>query len=692
MQEPDTERVKQLLAEAFERFNDGDYVNAEPRLRDLVSVLPGDSRASATCLKNLGEIAKARGQFSEAIRLNLRVLSVMKRVLGEQDPRAVSEMDYVAGLYSMVGRAEEAQYLRYRAQILQTKAANPADNSEIAPEPVWLVRAFAEANGSVFEPAMAGGVYAQINQATLPAPGSNGKHPGNGNGSVQEMHEELTQLKEAQVERLSNRQSEAVLEPEPPIEIPLEKPIKAERNTNGEGFDTKNILFQLVRLFKSKKPDSLVAAGHSRRTVGNSRDALRSAAFESRSRLSNRDDSTADGGTRPASREQEASKLRSSGNEGLDREWPAFQMLSQVLGNIGIAKLLAQLREKSNMSIFLVGLVFLTFPGMYLAEKLLPRTRSVAGIYAAIPHAYRSADGSLGIDFEDAANCIVKSGEQSFHANCNFFLYDWRDYKNAIFGALVAKQYWLEAKPAFLQFQNGLVLYPSGGAEIQLTEQVEQIASKIAESYSIAKAYPMTEEEFREALKFTYRNPLTKKKESPAFTFLSTGSAKSSEQADFSRIALYDSLDRGKVLDDEEDVHPGAIHCIAVHIKSPRGPINVFCVRAYGEDGKAILNTQNVASYVALEDGKRHRRANSKVFSDDWSPRARELWFTTQSLDGGEMNLLRYGGSVFFGSLCILLLLLKVLVKPEKHNNIVLIGLAVIALLFAILYGITVNS
>ncbi len=689
MQEPDTERVNQLLAEAFERFNEGDYVNAEPRLRDLVSFLPGDSRASAACLKNLGEIAKARGQFSEAIRLNLRVLSVMKRVLGEQDPRAVGEMDYVASLYSMVGRAEEAQYLRYRCQLLQAKTANPADNSEVPAEPVWLVRAFAEANGSVFEPVMAGGVYAQINQATLPAQGGNGKHSGNGNNMEHELREELEQLKISRVERLSIRQAEALSEApleEPQEERPrvtLDRPIRAEKLTNGGGFDSKNIFFQMLSLFKSKKPDSLVAPGHSRRTVGNSRDALRSGAFESRSRLSNRDDGITGNGKRHITREAAASKLRSSDKEELDKEWP----LSQLLGKIGIAQILAQLREKSNLSILLICLVVLAFPGMFLVEKLLPRTRSADDIYASMPHAYRAADGSLGIDFENANNCMIRSGDQQFHANSNFFLNDWRDYKSAIFGALTAKQYWIEAGSSYLTFQNGLILYPSGGAEIQLTEQAEQIASKIAENYSVMKAYPMKEADFEQALTYSYKNPLTRRKEAPTFTYLATGSAKSSEQADIARMALYDNLDKGKVLENESDVHPGAIHCIAVHIKSPRGPIDVFCIRAYGEDGKIIQSNRSTAYYIALEDGKRHKRAVSKVFSDDWSPRGRELWLTAQNLDNGEMNILRYGGSVFFGLLSVILLLLKVLVKPEKHNNWVLIGFTGLSLLLAIIYG-----
>jgi len=698
MQEQDTERVNQLLAEAFERFNNGDYVNAEPRLRDLVTVLPGDSRAAAACLKNLGEIAKARGQFSEAIRLNLRVLSVMKRVLGEQDPRALSELNYVADLYSLVGRVEETQYLRYRAQILQAKAINPADNIEVPIEPVWLERAFAEANGSVFEPALAGGVYAQINQSTTISPGGNGN--GNNNGLHLGLREELKQLKEAQVERLSTRQVEVTIPPDSEFEqapsekgrATLDQPLRPQKNTIADGIDGKNILFKILSVFKSKRPDSLVAAGHSRRTVGNSRDALRSAAFESRSRLSNRDDSIAGDGNRYITREAAAGKLRASGNDGLDKEWPIFHVLSQVLGNIGLAKVLAQLREKSNLSILLIGLVVLTFPGMFLAEKLVPRTRTLNAIYASLSHGYRSADASLRIDFENAANCIVKAEDQPFHANCNFFLNDWRDYKNAIFGALANKEYWIETKPGYLLFQNGLVLYPSGGAEIQLTEQIEQIANKIADSYAVQKAYPTKQAEFEQVSTFSYKNPVTKKRETPAFTYLVTGSEKSSEQADVTRMALYEKLDKGLILENEGEVHPGAIHCLTIHIKSPRGPINVFCVRAYGETGKAIQSYENLAFYCALEDGKLHRRAVTKIFSDDWLPRGRELWLTTQSLNNNETSILHYGGSVFFGSLCVFMLLLKVLIKPEKHNNIVVIGFAAIALLFAVLYGIAINS
>jgi tetratricopeptide (TPR) repeat protein len=73
------------------------------------------------CMNNLASAYKYRGLYEEAEQLNLKVLEIRRRVLGEEHPRTLWSMGNLATVYTHQDRYEEAEQLQSKVLEIQRR-------------------------------------------------------------------------------------------------------------------------------------------------------------------------------------------------------------------------------------------------------------------------------------------------------------------------------------------------------------------------------------------------------------------------------------------------------------------------------------------------------------------------------------------------------------------------------------------
>ena len=162
---PQPSDFSKVLEQAFSDLAAGKVADAEPVLRNALKLLPEETTVNNECMVKLGQICTERGDYSDAIRLNLRILDQLKRRFGENNQAVFESMEQLAALYENSGRFEEAAYMRKRAnsiaeklvasqlsveqeslaQLPQKPEQSQSEQDDLGAEPAWLAEAFNDA-------------------------------------------------------------------------------------------------------------------------------------------------------------------------------------------------------------------------------------------------------------------------------------------------------------------------------------------------------------------------------------------------------------------------------------------------------------------------------------------------------------------------------------------------------------------
>lgn len=116
----DNAELSEALRAAQESFESGDYASAEPVFRQALEVLGDDP----DLLFNLGQIYASWGNFSEAIKVNKRLLGVVERSPAMGSDSIAGLLEHIAGLHEKVGQIKEAFEFHGRAAQISSGGAN----------------------------------------------------------------------------------------------------------------------------------------------------------------------------------------------------------------------------------------------------------------------------------------------------------------------------------------------------------------------------------------------------------------------------------------------------------------------------------------------------------------------------------------------------------------------------------------
>jgi CHAT domain-containing protein/Tfp pilus assembly protein PilF len=127
--------AKQLNEQVIQLYNQGKYSEAIPLAERLLSirrkVLGNEHPDVATSLHNLAFLYASQGRYSEAEPLYRQALEMRKRLLGEEHPDVARSLHNLAGLYNALGRYSEAEPL-YRQALEMNKRLLGEEHPSVA--------------------------------------------------------------------------------------------------------------------------------------------------------------------------------------------------------------------------------------------------------------------------------------------------------------------------------------------------------------------------------------------------------------------------------------------------------------------------------------------------------------------------------------------------------------------------------
>lgn len=119
------------LSQAISSFYAGDFESAEPVFREGAAFFQEGSEELSECLQRLSTIYTEWGRPSDAARLNVRLLAIMRKVQGANSPELEPIMLQLADLYERMGRMDESMQMLQRIELLKQGALMPSGQDEL---------------------------------------------------------------------------------------------------------------------------------------------------------------------------------------------------------------------------------------------------------------------------------------------------------------------------------------------------------------------------------------------------------------------------------------------------------------------------------------------------------------------------------------------------------------------------------
>jgi hypothetical protein len=319
-----------------------------------------------------------------------------------------------------------------------------------------------------------------------------------------------------------------------------------------------------------------------------------------------------------------------------------------------------KLKQKDNLLRAILSTFIIGFGLLLVADKFIPRKITAQEVFAEMPVAYRAASGDMQLRMIDPASAQLTVGETNLRVPCSMFLGDWRDCLTISFSALLQKQQWFLRTDQGLKGTEGPIFYFLGGPELQIADQMENLAELAASLYSATSSYPLTAADFPRG-RIAYQNPFSKETVRPIVERL---------YFDTDQDPRARALTEGTTLAGEANITPGTIKCYSLTIQKAGQIEQMFFVRGYDRFGAQLAgNTPGTTYVLALKDGHwLHKETPQPAFLR-WSPRKRTFWLIDNSTDAFTLVVLSQGGAYFFAAMCVLLVLLKKAVKPVKATE-----------------------
>jgi tetratricopeptide (TPR) repeat protein len=694
--------IHEAIDNALLDIESGNADKAEPVLRSALSSLPKDSDATTTCLEKLAGACSQRGNYDDAIRLNIRLLHDLKVRYGETDERALNVMRSLIQLYRNVGKFGEADFLRSRLAALESKLVyddKQGDEPEVgAPEkdierPRWLRRALTHATDVYTRP--------QVNDASIQSLIDI---------VVPETKSASYSVPKEVIEAIQAGSSSGQFSPKAKAKIE-----KAARLAKAKIEKQKTSARKKLKGEKSEKDASapnvmpLPDEPHGKTGKASTKDKAKT---EPQEHGKAQDQKNPDSSTpkempsfkgAPSDRRQDLfyfigdllSKLRLRRNPAaLPAGSSGFSVKRMIFGEpapkvppkTGRAamevpperrlsdffQLPKELEDRKkvvrrNIVIAVIFIAVLWF---------LPRNPTPNEMFAHTPVSYRTADGLILLRFEDLSKCKLDSFGTVTEWPTAMFMADWRDFVVINGAQLVQKQIWLTRTPQGLRTPSGVMFYGLGSPELQLTDLMKNLAERAKVYYARHGVYPEIG-----AKNIAYDNPYSGLKELPSFEKLYFYDAAS-------RDVIIAQTREGRKWADQLKPHPGLLSACSATIKGPDGESKLFFIRAYGRDANLLTGSRSgTAYYLALQDGA--DLASTPQEPEEIvnrSGRSITYWRLEKGTNRICMFLISFGAPILFGIVSVAFIYLSLpqrLSKKRKRIYWVCAGLfGLIALMY----------
>lgn len=628
----DTEKAEFVanLALAQSEFQKGNYAQAEPALREALHELESNDTAIPHCLKNLSYIEASRGNFPEAIRLQLRLLAVAQS--SKQDEKdQIGIIMHLANLYEADGRLNEAEYMRGRAQGLHEKKITADDGglhgSEFGDladgnehQPLWLQDAFAEANR----------LYGK--QPVAPDPKVVRYVPPEDKPHA---FRSLSDMPDTPPQRPASAR------PDPPaapnvVSHDKEAAFKMVEG-RGAGLKSDNAhrsedLHALVR----SRMGSMAGAGN----------------YENPQEMRQQIESQEGGGAR--NKRDAVSKIKTLDTKARRLAVPSGpSVLEKFLALLGSLQRRLQTQsgaagdDKSKFqrqSGMLLPAVFVLFviatvcvAGWYFFG------RSTSASLMKVGEKYQSFDHDKLFCLVSEQECEFNAGPKGLRTPYKVFSGQPRDFVDVTVGMLTEKQYWMIRTPRGLFDPDGTILYRVGSGDLKLAKVIDITLNEASAYYRTQSKYPAKfSKEQTSAL--TYDNPFSRKKEAVKLQHLEVGDKASTDDPEFFRDHLYNLLRQGQGWQGRPKLHPGCVYCCSIAFHSKKGKSNLFVVQAADKQSNPYTGSLSKQCYfAALEDGQVHAdEVPTLPFEKQKSVRAPVTWVLLGS-DFQFLEILEHG-------------------------------------------------
>jgi len=677
--------ISQAIDDALLDIESGNAEKAEPILRSALSSLPKDSDATSACLEKLAGACSKRGNYDDAIRLNIRLLHDLKVRYGETDERALNVMRRLLQLYRNVGRFGEADFLRSRLAALESKLVYDEADPEAevgAPEteierPRWLRRALTNATDSYTRPQVKDASIQTLIDIVVPEAESvsyavstelieatRASSSGQFNPKTKAKIEKAAKLAKIKVEkqrisvgkRLKGAKPNGDASP-PVMPLPNEErgrtskaagkdKKKTEPEEQGQPSDqndqkkesTSSSKIEIPSLEPSDKRqlffyfigDLLNKLRIRRNSIGSPNGA--SGGFSIKKMIF--------GEPAPPVRPKTGREAMEVPHEASFLDF--FQLPKEL-----------EDRKKIIRRNIVIGVVFIA------VLWLMPRTPTPNEVFARTPVSYRTADGQILLRFEDLTKCKMDSFGTVHEWPCAMFLADWRDFVVIDGAQLVQKQIWLTRTAQGLRSPSGVMFYGLGSPELQLTDLMKNLAERAKVFYARHGVYPENTSK-----NIAYLNPYSGLKELPTFENLFFYDATA-------RDNLVTQTNEGKKWSDELKPHPGQLSACSATIKGADGEHKLFFIRAYGRDAKLLTGSATgTAYYLALQDGA---DLPSIPHQPDEivnrSQKAITYWRLEKGTNRFCMFLIIYGAALVFGIVSAIFIALSISPRNSKKRK-----------------------
>ncbi len=241
-----------------------------------------------------------------------------------------------------------------------------------------------------------------------------------------------------------------------------------------------------------------------------------------------------------------------------------------------------------------------------LVYNLMPRKTQV---YDLLPREFRSAEHEKSFKIVDPSTAVYAIGPETVRTPVKFFMNDWRDVVDVVLTSPFQKQVWLlKTDHGVKDLTSNFELFEQRSPESVLAAETTRIAERVTAYFNKNHDYPATAEALGK-----YLNPFTEKEELPQLHQVTEGNTKSGDDVDTKKLELYKDLVFAKSKIEPKAATAGTIDCWNVKLVSAHQNLNVFVIKPYGKDGKAIYGGHPEAQFlIALETGQPKELISSK--------------------------------------------------------------------------------
>jgi hypothetical protein len=242
---------------------------------------------------------------------------------------------------------------------------------------------------------------------------------------------------------------------------------------------------------------------------------------------------------------------------------------------------------------------------LLLVYNVMPRKTQA---YDSLPREFQSAEHEKSFKIVDASTAVYAIGPDTVRAPIKFFMNDWRDFVDVVLASPFQKQVWLlKTDQGIKDLTSNFELFEQRSPESVLAGETTREAERVTAYFDRNHSYPATAEAIGK-----YLNPFTEKEELPQLHQITEGNTKSGDDVDQKKLELYKDLVFAKAKI-ESKAAPGTISCWNVKFVSAHQNLNVFVIKPYGKEGKAIYGGHPEAQFlIALENGKPKELISSK--------------------------------------------------------------------------------